>query len=76
MNRLQMRVRRGFICYQSPEIRLEDALFVRYRLKNCPCAKGQMRTRQLSDFVLFLFTNSTLTPKYPFCNLKEYSECK
>ena len=51
-------------------------LFVRYRLKNCPCAKGQMRTRQLSAFVLFLFTNSTLTPKYPFCNLKEYSECK
>lgn len=76
MNRLQMRFRRGFICCQSPEIRLEDALFVRYRLKSCPCAKGQMRTRQLSDFVLFLFTNSTLTPKYPFCNLKEYSECK
>ena len=30
----------------------------------------------LSGFVLFLFTNSTLTPKYPFCNLEEYSECK
>ena len=76
MNRSQMRFCRGFICCQSPEIRPEDALFVRYRLKNHPCAKGQMRTRQLSDFVLFLFTNSTLTPKYPFCNLKEYSECK
>ena len=76
MNRLQMRFRRGFICCQSPEIRLESPLIVGYRIKNCPCANAQMRTRQISDFVLFLFTNSTLTPKYPFCNLKEYSECK
>ena len=66
MNRLQMRFRRGFICCQSPEIRLEDALFVRYRLKNCPCAKGQMRTRQLSDFVLFLIYKQYLDTEISF----------
>ena len=41
---------RGFICCQSPEIRLEDALFVRYRLKNCPALKGKRAPGSFSAF--------------------------
>ena len=35
MNRLQIRFCRGFLCFQNPEIWLECALFVPYRLKKC-----------------------------------------